>query len=101
MKRQAVGGAHRGPVAAGRQRRTIRSTQILLLLGCLSLIAFGIFSFSERSTEQGLVLVVIGVLSGGAAYLLADGPSVRVPTPARLDELAGRAESVAIERATD
>lgn len=101
MKRQAVGGAHRGPVAAGRQRRTIRFVQILLALGCAALIAFGVYSFAERTLEQGIVLIVIGVLSGGAAYLLADGPSVRVPTPARLDELAGRAERVAIDKAAD
>jgi len=101
MKRQAVGGAHRGPVAPGRQRRTIRFVQILLAIGCLALIAFGIFSFADRTTEQAVVLIVIGALSGGAAYLLADGPSVRVPTPARLDELAGRAERVAIEKAAD
>lgn len=65
------------------------------------MIAFGIYSFADRTIEQGIVLIVIGVLSGGAAYLLADGPSVRIPAPARLDELAGRAERVAIDKAAD
>lgn len=101
MKRAATGGAHRGPVAPERQRRTIRFVQVLLMLIALGLLAFGVFSFAERTATQAIVLLVIGALAGGAAYLLSDGPSVRVPTPARLDELAGRAERVALEKAAD
>lgn len=101
MKRAATGGAHRGPVAPGRQRRTIRFVQVLLAVIALALVAFGVFSFANRTTGQAVVLLVTGAFAGGAAYLLSDGPSVRVPTPARLDELAGRAERVAMEKAAD
>ncbi len=75
--------------------------QILLILIALSLLVFGVYSFADRTTSQGIVVVVTGAVAAGAAYLLSDGPSVRVPTPARLDELAGRAERVAIEKAAD
>jgi hypothetical protein len=101
VKRAATGGAHRGPVAPQRQRRTIRFVQILLVVIALGLITFSVFSFAERTATQAIVVLVIGALAGGAAYLLSDGPSVRVPTPARLDELAGRAERVALEKAAD
>lgn len=101
MKRSMAGGALRGPVAPMRQRRTIRFVQILLALMALSLGAFAVYSFSERTMGQAMTLTVLGILSGLAAWSLSDGPSVRVPTPARLDELAGRAEAVAIEKATD
>jgi hypothetical protein len=43
--------------------------------------------------------VVIGGITIAAAAALQDRGSVRLPTPARLDELAGRAESVALEKA--
>jgi hypothetical protein len=72
----------------------------LILLG-LAAIAFGIYSFSARSTSQALVLIVLGAVFGYSAFLLSDGPSVRIPTPARLDELAGRAEQVAIQKTGD
>jgi hypothetical protein len=48
--------------------------------------------------------IVLAVLGGGAlicAGLLQQGGLVRVPTPAKLDELAGRAEQAAIERAEE
>ena len=101
MKRQAIAGSHRGPVAPTRQRRTIRFVQVTLALTALGLIAFGAYSFLERTTSQAIVLILIGAISGVAAYLLSDGPSVRIPTPARLDELAGRAEKVAIGKIGD
>jgi hypothetical protein len=48
-------------------------------------------------------VVVLGLLGAGAllgALLLQGGPeTVRIPTPARLDELVGRAESTAVDRA--
>lgn len=96
MKRAATGGAHRGPVAPTRQRRTIRFVQLTLGALALGLIAFGVYAVAERPAAQAAVLIAIGLVCAGAAYLLSDGPSVRVPTPARLDELAGRAEQVAI-----
>ena len=67
----------------------------------LAALAFGAYSFAERTTGQAMSLLFVGLVLVGAAWLLADGPSVRIPTPARLDELAGRAESVAIEKAGD
>lgn len=101
MKRSATGGAHRGPVAPSRQRRTLRFVQLTLAALALGLVAFGIYSFAERSTSQAIALLFVGVVCAGAAFLLSDGPSVRIPTPARLDELAGRAEQVAIDKAAD
>jgi hypothetical protein len=101
MKRSMAGGALRGPVAPMRQRRTIRFVQVLLALMALSLAAFAVLAFIDRTAGQAAVLVVLSIVSGSAAWLLSDGPSVRVPTPARLDELAGRAEAVAIEKAAD
>lgn len=101
MKRQAVGGAHRGPVAPSRQRRTIRFVQLLLAFLALSGLVFGLYSFGARSTSQAISLLLLAALCGGAAFSLSDGPSVRIPTPARLDELAGRAERVAIDKVGD
>lgn len=98
MKRQAIAGSHRGPVAPTRQRRTIRFVQLTLVVIALGLLGFGVYSATERSISQAVSLILVGVASAGAAYLLSDGPSVRVPTPARLDELAGRAEKVAIDK---
>ncbi|MEA2433317.1 MAG: hypothetical protein QOG54_774 [Actinomycetota bacterium] len=108
------GGAHRGPVAPTRQRRTIRLMQIIFVLFALGLLAFAVYSFTQvggyeggsgfdaaraPSWDQPIVLAILGVLSGAAALVLRDGSSVRIPTPARLDELAGRAEATALERA--
>lgn len=96
------GGAHRGPVAPTRQRRTIRLTQVLLVLISGALTMFAGYSLAlDRGVAQVVVLVILGGIAIGAAGLLSDGPSVRIPTPARLDELAGRAESVALEKAAD
>lgn len=55
----------------------------------------------EPSEIQAVVLVVLGAIAFGAATLLQEKSPVRVPTPARLDELAGRAEQVAIDRAEE
>lgn len=114
MKRGMGGGALRGPVAPVRQRRTIRFVQILLVLTALGIFVFAGFTFVRRQGPEGgfdeprrpslaqpLVLLVLGGAGLATALALSDGPSVRVPTPARLDELAGRAEQVAIERAAD
>lgn len=75
--------------------------QVTLVLIALGLMAFGAYSIAERSLSQAVTLILTGVVAAGAAYLLSDGPSVRVPTPARLDELAGRAEKVAIDKIGD
>jgi hypothetical protein len=46
------------------------------------------------------VLAVLGTGALLGALLLQGGPeTVRIPTPARLDDLAGRAESAAVDRA--
>lgn len=114
-----TGGAHRGPVAHSRQRRTLRLVQ-----GLLVLIAAGLFMFAgyalgksagydegRRADEIGApaepsfagvvvpALLGLGAL-GGALYLQGQG-GIRMPSPARLDELAGRAEQVAINRAEE
>lgn len=95
-----AGGAHRGPVAPTRQRRTIRLVQILLLVLAAGLVWFA-FAGGDGDAAQTIVSLVIAAVCLAAAWSLSDGPSVRVPTPARLDELAGRAESVALEKAVD
>jgi hypothetical protein len=47
-----------------------------------------------------IVLAILGCGALGAALILrAPGGGVRLPTPARLEELAGRAEGAAVERA--
>ena len=55
---------------------------------------------SRPSAVQVVVLSLLGAAALGSAVLLQgrDG-LVRMPTPARLDELAGRAEGAAVERA--
>jgi len=112
------GGTYRGPLGLRRQRRTIRFTQILLILIAAGLLMFAGYAWGEssgydqgrRSQELGAPaepsatqILVLGVLGVGAligALLLQGGPeTVRIPTPSRLDELAGRAEVAAVDRA--
>ena len=111
------GGTHRGPVAHGRQRRTIRLMQVILVVIAASLLMFAGYSLGRasgfddgrRADEVGgparpsaVQVIVLAVLGAGAlagAYLLGGRSGVRIPTPARLDELAGRAETAAVERA--
>ena len=116
MKRAMLGGSTRGPVEAGRQRRTIRLVQVLLVLisGALMMLAgysFGRYQGYEAAQEasfdrprppsalQPLVLVLLGGVTIAAAASLQERGAMRLPTPARLDELAGRAEDAAIARA--
>jgi hypothetical protein len=118
MKRQMGGGTHRGPLGLRRQRRTIRFTQILLILIAAGLLMFAGYAWGESSGyDQGrraqdvgapaepsaTQVLVLGALGVGAligALLLQGGPeTVRIPTPSRLDELAGRAEVAAVDRA--
>lgn len=111
------GGTHRGPVGLRRQRRTIRFVQILLVVTAAGLLMFAGYSWGRASgydagaragevgaprRPSGMQTLVLGVLGlgalAGALALQGDG-TVRVPTPARLEELVGRAEAQAIERA--
>lgn len=119
VKRQALGGAHRGPVAPGRQRRTIRFIQLLLALFAIGLFVFAGYSLGratgfdqgkraneidaprEPSVGQAAVLSLVGLIALGGASLLGGPGGVRIPTPARLDDLAGRAESVAVQKAEE
>jgi len=118
MKRAMSGGAHRGPVAHGRQRRTIRLMQVLLIIVAAALLIFAGYSwgrsdgFDDARSEQiapprapGVAQVVVpavlGLVAIGAALWLGGPGGVRIPTPARLEELAGRAEEAAVKRAED
>jgi hypothetical protein len=56
-----------------------------------------------EQTSTGEVVVPAGLallFLAGAFYLQAQG-GLRMPSPARLDELAGRAEQVALEKAEE
>lgn len=104
-------------MAPSRQRRTIRFVQVVFVLFAAGLFVFAGYSFgraagydagtrsdaidapSDPSIVQGAVLVVLGGISLTAGMLLNAGGAVRMPTPARLDDLAGRAEAVAVARA--
>lgn len=112
MKRALTGGSYRGPLGLRRQRRTIRFVQLLLIAIGTGLVVFAFVAaagMDERpdpgtlaragSLAQPVVLGLLALVAWGAAWLLADGREVRIPTPARLDELAGRAEQAAIARA--
>lgn len=112
-----MGGAHRGPVGASRQRRTIRLVQVLLVLISGALMVFAGYSLGRvdgfrtaqastsfdrprpPSVAQPVVLMILGAVAIVAAASLQKGESVRMPTPARLDEFVGRAERTAIEKA--
>ena len=116
MKRSLGGGAHRGPVGHARQRRSIRIVQALLVLCAAGLLLFagyswGLSSGYERAAEASTIdrpsppspwqtvdLSVLALVSLGAATAL-QGSGVRIPAPARLEELSARAEKVAVERA--
>lgn len=112
-----TGGTHRGPLGLRRQRRTIRFVQILLVLTAAGLLLFAGYAWGSSSgyeagtrageidapgrpsAVQTIVLSVLGLGALGGALLLQGDGTVKIPTPARLDELAGRAERQAIERA--
>ena len=111
------GGAHRGPVAITRQRRTLRFVQGLLAVLGAGLLILAAYQWARSndfdetrpdraaggptapSTGQVAALAVLGAAGLGAAWLLQGPGGVRIPTPARLEELAGRAEAAAVERA--
>ncbi len=112
MKRGMGGGSYRGPLGLRRQRRTIRFVQVLLVVIGLALATVALVSVGDvgdrpdpatlaatDSIARPIVLGSLALSAWFAAWLLADGRGVRIPTPARLDELAGRAEDAAIARA--
>ena len=110
MKRQAVGGAHRGPAGLRRQRRTLRLVQILLVLIAGGLLMFAGYSLgviagmesAQRSGELGapakpsalqpVALAVLGLGAFSGALLLQAAGGIRLPTPARLEAVAGAPE---------
>lgn len=111
------GGAHRGPVAVTRQRRTLRFVQGLLVVLGAGLLFFAAYQWARSNdfdepradraaggpiaptTGEVAALALLGIVGLGAAWLLQGPGGVRIPTPARLEELAGRAEAAAVERA--
>lgn len=110
MKRSMGGGAFRGPVAHGRQKRTIRFMQLLFVLIAAGLVAYAIATLGSPETEplggshdpgvtQTVVLVILAAGSLAAAAALGGRAGVKIPTPARLEELVGRAEQAAVQRA--
>lgn len=116
MKRAAVAGVRRGPPALQRQRRTLRMMQTLLvLLGATFFVAAGytwgraagfdaatgsgVAQPRKPGTAQIVVLCVFGGLAIAGALSLQSRGGLRMPVPARLDELAGRAEDVAVTKA--
>jgi hypothetical protein len=116
VKRSMGGGAHRGPAPRSRQRRTLRLMQALLVLLAAGLLLFAGYSWGRASgfdagrrddvdaprrpgVVQPVVLAVLGTGALAAALTLGGPEGIRIPTPARLDELAGRAESTAVQRA--
>jgi TRAP-type C4-dicarboxylate transport system permease small subunit len=103
-------------VAHVRQRRSIRIVQVLLVLCAAGLLLFAGYSWGvsagyERgarasdldpprrsTTAQTVVLGTLATVALGAALAL-QGSGVRIPVPARLDDLTARAEKAAVERA--
>jgi hypothetical protein len=103
-------------VGAQRQRRTIRFVQALLVLIAAGLLVFAGYSWgradgfdrgrsaadvdapSEPSAAQTVALVLLGAVALGGALALQGPGGVRIPSPARLEELSGRAEEARLER---
>jgi hypothetical protein len=116
MKRSMGGDALRGPLGVMRQRRTLRLMQVLLVLIAGGIMMLAGYSYGKvqgyeaaqrsgsfdaprpPSLSQTLALVILGGVPIAVALLLERG-GLGVPTPARLDELTGRAEQAALERA--
>lgn len=113
-----VGGAYRGPVGVGRQRRTIRFIQGLLVLIAAGLLMFAGYSLGEaRGLEEGrradaldpavqkpaasqtFVLTLLGLGAFAAALLLQTEGGVRLLTPKKLLELerSGGSEPIAMD----
>ncbi len=104
-------------MAPTRQRRTLRLVQVLLVLLAAGLLMFAGYALGKAAgyedgrsaddlggpTKPGLAETIVPALLGlgalGAALALQGPGGPRMPTPARLDELAGRAEKAAVGRA--
>jgi hypothetical protein len=54
---------------------------------------------SKPDTFEVVVPALLGLATLTGALLLQGSGGIRMPSPARLDDLAGRAEQVAVERA--
>ena len=114
MKRGMVGGAYRGPVGLGRQRRTIRLVQIILVLVAAGLLMFAGYSMGQRNgydrgtrsgeagapekpaASQTIVLTILGIAALGAALAIQSEGGVRLLTPARLRDMELRGEGAPI-----
>ena len=106
-----MGGAHRGPVGVGRQRRTIRLVQVLLVAVAAGLLMFAGYSLGRArgfddgraaedlspprrpSSAQTLVLATLGLGALGAALALQGSGGVRLLTPAKLLEMESPGEA--------
>jgi hypothetical protein len=102
-----------------RQRRTIRLVQLLLVAIAAGLFVFAGYSLGRvagyddgrradrldaprrPSAVQTVVLLALGGATLGAAATLGTSGPLRIPTPARLEELVGRAEETAIRKAEE
>ena len=117
-----VGGAYRGPVGVGRQRRTIRFVQGLLVLIAALLLFFAGYSLGEAkgfgdgqradaldavvqrpAASQTIVLALLGLGAFAAALLLQTEGGVRLLTPKKLLELerAGGGEPIAMDEQSE
>jgi hypothetical protein len=114
MKRAMTGGARRGPVAHARQVRTLRFMQVVLaLVGVGLLVLAGAELARGRGNRDALApregtslgkaaaLVLLAATAFGGAAVLQERGGVRLPTPARLEELAERAEELARAKAEE
>ncbi|MEA2499590.1 MAG: hypothetical protein QOH26_1995 [Actinomycetota bacterium] len=109
-----VGGAYRGPVGLGRQRRTIRLVQVILVSIAAGLLMFAGYSLGrvngyergQRSDELGapskpaatqtIVLAILGLAALGGALAIQSEGGVRLLTPARLRDMEERGEGAPI-----
>ena len=100
-----------------RQRRTLRLVQVLLVLIAGGLLMFAGYALgksagfedgraaddlggpSKPGLAETIVPAALGLCALGAALALQGPEGLRMPSPARLDELAGRAEETAIGKA--
>ncbi len=84
--------------------------QLLFVLIAAGLVAYAIASLGSPETEplggshdpgvmQPVVLMILATGSLAAAAALGGRAGVKIPTPARLEELVGRAEQAAVQRA--
>lgn len=95
-----VGGAYRGPVGVGRQRRAIRTVQVVLVAVAVALFLFAWGATGDdtgssgpldapqgSSTAEVVVLGLLGLGALAAALALQTEGGVRLLTPAKLREM--------------